>query len=376
MHSQKLLSVVVNNYNYGRFVGSAITSALDQNPELTEVVVVDDGSTDNSRDVINHFGDRTTTVFKQNGGQASALNAGFQRAAGRWIIFLDADDILLDNCAERLAAVLEPDASKITWSMPIIGPNGGRRMGTTPAHPPASGDLRQCLIDRGPLAFDYAPCSGNAWSRRFLEAVLPIPEETFRQGADGYLVHLSPLHGRSVVSDKPLSAYRRHESNFLAAKNQFDMRDELRQRHPVLVDILARHMERCGLSFDRSNWCYEYWDQLDEFEAALLKHVPEDQSLILVDDNALNIGHEFHGRTCQTLTDQDGRDIGAPENGDLAVRRLRALNQKGVRYLVFMWHSFWWLECYPEMRHYLDASAAELHRSDTSVIYRLHDDVA
>jgi glycosyltransferase involved in cell wall biosynthesis len=373
MRSQKLLSVVVNNYNYGRFVGTAIASALNQNSELTEVIVVDDGSTDDSRDVISKFGDCIATVFKSNGGQASALNAGFKLATGRWTVFLDADDLLHEDCAERLSTVAESETSKITWSMPVIGPSGERCMGTAPAHAPASGDLRQHLIDKGPMAFDYAPCSGNAWSRAFLDAVLPIPEEPFRQGADGYLVLLSPLFGRSVVLDQPLSAYRRHGNNYLAAKSQFEMRDELRQRNPILADILAQHMERCGLAFDRSNWRFDYLDRLDELEVALLEHVPQGQSFILVDDEALNISQDFHNRLCRTLTDLDGNYVGHPENGSIAVKRLRTFQQQGARYIVFMWHSFWWFDCYPELRKYLDVSAARLHRSDTSMIFRLNE---
>jgi glycosyltransferase involved in cell wall biosynthesis len=373
MRSQKLLIIVVNNYNYARFVGDAIISALDQNPDLAEVIVVDDGSTDNSCDIINGFADRATTIFKHNCGQASAFNAGFERAVGEWVIFLDADDILLEDCAERLAAAAEPGVSKIAWSMPIIGPHGERCLGSAPVHTPARGDLRQLLIDKGPLSFDYAPCSGNAWSRSFLETVFPMPEEQFCRGADGYLVHLSPLYGRSVLSAEPLSAYRRHGGNFLAAKSQFEMRDILRRRYPGLADILAIHLARCGLPFDRESWRYDYWDKLDELEVAIREHVPRKCPLVLVDDNALNVGCEFDGRPCRTLMEQDGKYSGPPLSGDLAVEQLRALGRQGVRYVVIMWHSFWWIDYYHELRTYLDARAVQLHHSGTSKIYRLDD---
>ena len=77
-----LVSIVINNYNYGRFVGSAIESALEQSYSNTEVIVVDDGSTDTSREVIASFGDRIGAVLKANGGQASAYNAGFAASKG------------------------------------------------------------------------------------------------------------------------------------------------------------------------------------------------------------------------------------------------------------------------------------------------------
>src|SRR5260370_40785973 len=89
---QPLVSIVVNNFNYGRFIGAAIDSALAQSYTRVEIIVVDDGSTDNSRDVISGYGDKVCAVFKQNGGQASAVNAGFRASHGSVGIFLDPDD--------------------------------------------------------------------------------------------------------------------------------------------------------------------------------------------------------------------------------------------------------------------------------------------
>jgi glycosyltransferase involved in cell wall biosynthesis len=70
---QPLVSVIINNYNYGRFLGEAIDSVLNQTYQRTETIVVDDGSTDNSREIIAGYGDRIIPVLKANGGQ----NSGF-----------------------------------------------------------------------------------------------------------------------------------------------------------------------------------------------------------------------------------------------------------------------------------------------------------
>src|SRR5215217_1250210 len=91
---EPFVSVVVNNYNYGRFLGEAIDSALAQTYPRTEVVVVDDGSTDDSCSVIAGYDGRVVPVLKENGGQASAFNAGFAASRGDIVIFLDADDYL------------------------------------------------------------------------------------------------------------------------------------------------------------------------------------------------------------------------------------------------------------------------------------------
>ena len=71
------LSIIVNNYNYARFLSHAIDSALAVAHEDVEVIVVDDGSTDHSRSVIEKYGGKIRSIFKPNGGQASAFNAGY-----------------------------------------------------------------------------------------------------------------------------------------------------------------------------------------------------------------------------------------------------------------------------------------------------------
>lgn len=93
MDIELLVSIVINNYNYDRFLAQVIDGALGQIHSNIEVVVVDDGSTDNSRDVIARYGDRIVSVLKTNGGQASALNAGFAASKGEIICLLDADDL-------------------------------------------------------------------------------------------------------------------------------------------------------------------------------------------------------------------------------------------------------------------------------------------
>src|SRR6478735_6102551 len=97
-----LASVIINNYNYADYLHQAINSALQQDYSNTEVLVVDDGSTDQSRDVIFGYGSRVTPIFKSNGGQASALNAGAAASRGDIVLFLDADDVLLPSAVTNV----------------------------------------------------------------------------------------------------------------------------------------------------------------------------------------------------------------------------------------------------------------------------------
>ena len=95
-----LVSIIITNYNYGAYLQSSIDSALRQRYEHIEVIVVDDGSTDNSREIIDSYGGRIVSILKANGGQCSCCNLGFQRSRGEGVIFLDADDVLFEDAVE------------------------------------------------------------------------------------------------------------------------------------------------------------------------------------------------------------------------------------------------------------------------------------
>lgn len=89
-----LVSIVIPNYNYAQYIGACIQSVLDQTYEDFEVLVVDDGSTDQSLEIARGFTDpRVKVLPKPNGGVSSAKNMGIQAATGRWVGFLDSDDL-------------------------------------------------------------------------------------------------------------------------------------------------------------------------------------------------------------------------------------------------------------------------------------------
>jgi hypothetical protein len=211
-----VVSIVVTNHNYGRFVAEAIDSALAQTHDRVEVIVVDDGSTDDSRAVIARYGGRIVVVLKENGGQASAFNAGFQRASGSAVIFLDADDVLDRETATRVAAVFagRPGLAKVHYRLALMDGNGRP---TGAMVPPAglrlpSGDLRR-LARLHPDDVPYPPASGNAFASWALERVLPMPEDDFRILADVYLLNLVALLGPVEVLDGTGGRYRVHGAN-------------------------------------------------------------------------------------------------------------------------------------------------------------------
>jgi len=207
-----LVSIIINNYNYGLFLQEAITSAQDQTYPYTEVVVVDDGSTDNSQEIILSYGDKIIPLLKENGGQASALNAGFSISQGEVVIFLDADDYLFPHTVERVVAAWTAGGAKVQYHLKIVDALG-HPLGFYP--PPGtsldSGEIWPVLLEKG--YYLTSSTSGNAFRRAVLDQIFPIPEDEFRISADGYLVNLVPFYGQVISIQEALGAYRLHGSN-------------------------------------------------------------------------------------------------------------------------------------------------------------------
>jgi hypothetical protein len=109
------VSVVIPNYNHARYVGDAIRSVLAQSYRSYELLVVDDGSTDDSRDVIASFGDQVRHLSQQNRGLSAARNAGILAATGELVGVLDADDMYEPDYLSTLVPALQaaPDAAGI-----------------------------------------------------------------------------------------------------------------------------------------------------------------------------------------------------------------------------------------------------------------------
>lgn len=96
MLKNNLVSIIIPAYNQGRYLGEAIQSCLDQTYSDIEIIVVDDGSTDNTREVVKSFNNRKIQyIYKQNGGLSSARNVGIRASTGEFITFLDSDDAFL-----------------------------------------------------------------------------------------------------------------------------------------------------------------------------------------------------------------------------------------------------------------------------------------
>jgi glycosyltransferase involved in cell wall biosynthesis len=243
--SKPFVSILINNYNYERFVGEAIASALNQTYGRIEVIVVDDGSSDNSRSVIESCGKDVLTVFKPNEGQSSTFNAGFARSSGDIICFLDADDLFLPNKVAEVVDAYENEPGgwcfhQLQWVDAIARPIPG-----SPDIPYATGryDLRSQYL-RGRSNFWAPATSGLTFSRPLLEKLLPMPQH-IRITSDNYLKFSALAFAPGFYISECLGFQRIHGTNaytlkkdpMLRAAVQLSIARGLRTNFPELTRV-------------------------------------------------------------------------------------------------------------------------------------------
>jgi glycosyltransferase involved in cell wall biosynthesis len=206
------LSIVIGNYNYGDFVSAAIESALAVDWPDKEVIVVDDGSTDASRSIIEGFCGRVVAYFRSKSHQLGAHMFGFERSNGDIIIFLDSDDLLEPQIMRKIANVWRPGVSKVQYRMNLIDAAGIQLGSAIPQFPPKDDPdkLRRAYLRT--MAYTTPPGSGNAYSRDFVRKAFAIAPSTMRWSDDVLLI-LAPILGDVLTIREPLARYRMHAAN-------------------------------------------------------------------------------------------------------------------------------------------------------------------
>ncbi|MEK6276809.1 MAG: glycosyltransferase [Actinomycetota bacterium] len=252
--SDLAVDIVISNYNYGSFLIDAVESACRQTYPNVNVVVVDDGSTDDSRERLRDYEDRVEIVSKENGGQASALNAGLARCHGDLVMFLDADDVLRPWAAGRVAEEFstDPNLARVQFRMAFVDATGHPTGQTEPSeHQRApTGDLRHAEL-AFPFDLPWIAGGGTAFRTEPLRTIFPIPERDYpRCGADWYVVHLMALLGEAGYVDEVCADYRLHGRNGYARQDQ--QLDLQQVRHSIAYSAptkaaLARLADQVGL---------------------------------------------------------------------------------------------------------------------------------
>lgn len=248
MRSRLRVSVVVCNHNYGHFIEQAIESVLDQTLAAHQILVVDDGSTDDSVRLVRQLQASLTLIEQPNRGQRAAYNTGFAAVTGDVVVFLDSDDRLLpDALASIEAAFADEQVARVHFRLALIDREGRQTGAVIPSHL-AEGDLGDKL--RAGILFLAAPGSGNAYRVSALRQIMPLPlDARDMHCADFFTGYGSALLGRvRVVGAAPLGQYRVHSQEMSGSLTFGNARlgrtqsEALHQNYQQLRDWLA---QRC-----------------------------------------------------------------------------------------------------------------------------------
>lgn len=258
----------MTNYNYVEFLADAIESVLAQTYEQLELVICDDGSTDDSLELINtyaHHDSRIVVISQGNKGQASALNRAFARSKGDVLCLLDSDDVFFNNKVTKVvtAFLTNPSAGLVTHQVLPCSRHSKRLTAEPIPNPLDSGWLFPKAIRQGGLV-RLPPCSGMSLRRETAEIVFPVPSE-LQRGADGFVARGAVLVSEVAVLNEPLALYRLHGDN---ATGMLAPSAKMVERNLEDAELLTRLLNRFLATFmDRSpKLDHEdlpgYWDYL------------------------------------------------------------------------------------------------------------------
>jgi glycosyltransferase involved in cell wall biosynthesis len=208
------VTVLIDTYNYGRFIERAIESVLAQDfaMEQVEILVVDDGSTDDTAERVNKYGGAIRYLHKENGGQASAFNLGFAEARSELVLLLDADDYFLPGKVRRVVEEFakHPEVGTIYHRLMELEERSGKLRETRVPFHAISGFLPD--DKEKTLRYGAHQTSSLAFRRRVLERVMPMPE-SMRIHADAFVELLAVLLAPVLGIDEALAVYRVHGEN-------------------------------------------------------------------------------------------------------------------------------------------------------------------
>jgi glycosyltransferase involved in cell wall biosynthesis len=200
--SRPLVSIIVLCHNYGRYLAEAIESALAQDYPSLEVIVIDDGSTDDSLEVAERYHDRVKVLTQENQGLARTCNRGAQEATGELLVFLSADDRLEQTYVSELCAALDRQSeASFAYSASRLF---GAESGVMPARP-----FSAFSLIRGR---NYINASALTRRADYLE-VGGYPEDLGEGAFDDWDFWLTMLEKekRGTYVGKPLLHWRRHQ---------------------------------------------------------------------------------------------------------------------------------------------------------------------
>jgi glycosyltransferase involved in cell wall biosynthesis len=248
------VSVLIPAYNYGRFVGEAIQSVLDQTFNDFELIVVDDGSTDNTKEVVDSFTDpRIKYIYQENRGQIAAGNTSILASSGEYVALLDADDIMLKEALEKSIMVLDSNREvAFSYGQAYLIDENGQILGLKERHhkypciQEGKEVIRELLIHG-----NYIIPSTAIVRRSCLDKIGLLDPALHCGGADYDLwIRLAKRYAVACLAE-PLAKYRVHSESLSNARKV----DEIRQTNYNIFESVFNDIE-IGPLFSTQRFVY------------------------------------------------------------------------------------------------------------------------
>jgi glycosyltransferase involved in cell wall biosynthesis len=267
--TKPILSVLIDTYNHERYIEQAVVSAIEQDfPAWDyEIVVVDDGSTDRTAEIVRKFAPRVRLISKENGGQATAFNAGVPELRGEIVSFLDGDDWFAPGKLVRVMETLErnPQVAGAGHGYYQFNEENGQTSVRLPESETALSLDTPEAAHEAYLGWAFVLMGALTVRKRVLEQSIPVPPE-LRFCADVPIVVAALAGGVSLISE-PLFYYRHHSENLFAvgegSENRLRRRAEMTELAFELAEPL---MLRLGVRRDSiAAFLYPHWVETSRF---------------------------------------------------------------------------------------------------------------
>jgi glycosyltransferase involved in cell wall biosynthesis len=212
-----LVSILIANYNYEKYIGETLESVLSQTYPNFEAIVCDDGSKDNSCELIEAYvqkNSRIKLIRQQNGGVASALNTTYRNSSGEIVCLLDADDVWMPDKVQKVVEAFQsnPKGGFVIHDVYQIDGQGKLIKPTPMLKNLASGWMASSALENGGTVENIPPASALCIRREVAQLIFPL-NETFTRNADSLIFRCAPFVTEIVPVSEVLSKFRLHGAN-------------------------------------------------------------------------------------------------------------------------------------------------------------------
>jgi len=343
------VSVLINNYNYARYIEQCLVSLFKLTYKNFEIIIYDDGSKDNSLEILEQYKNRVKVIAKSNykhtpnENQANAIYQAFLQSTGDIICLLDSDDMFCKEKLEKIVKVFESD-DEITTVQNLMFETDGEGRSSNIVRPIIKevNNIHTYIFEKQNFFHLFVPTSGLSFRRSFLEKVLPLREDELNYiWPDARLSLLSVFYGKIHTIMEPLTYYRIHDVNDSNARGTLSGHSKYLEQIYLYFNNLAQLNGYYPIEFSRDIYLENTYFYLNLNEEVI-------NSFVLNNENVLIWGAGEAGQSiCHFLNKNDCTvsgfiDSNANRTGEkiMEVSVSMPIYSKGTKYIVSPIHAY------------------------------------